>query len=142
MNKKGWIEIVESFTVILLIMSILLIVVSESRIEKKDFFSRISSAEVTVLREFQLNKTYREDILGITDLPSEWEDSDFPARIKERIIYRMPDYLECSAKICRTDDPCYLSSYPLKDTYAQSVIITSTPDTYDPRQLKIFCWMG
>lgn len=141
MNKKGWIEIAEAFIVILLIMGVLLIAINKIEVSKTDFSSKVYGVEIAILREIQLNDSYRNEILSATDLPIEWDDANFPVEVKQRIIKRTPSYLTCIAKICVPEDPCYLTSYPIQDTYSQSVVITSNLQVYDPRQLKIFCWI-
>ena len=141
MDKKGWTEIIEAFVVILIIIAAVLIAINRVEQERTDFSTKIYGAEIAILRELQLNKTYRNDTLSVTELPSVWQEPSFPSSIKQRIIYRTPDYLTCVARICEVEDPCYLDAYPLQDTYAQSVVISSNLETYSPRQLKIFCWI-
>jgi hypothetical protein len=143
MNKKGWLKIVEAFVAILLIASVLILVLNRGEIENQDFSEKIYDAEISILREIQLNNTLREITLSIPveDLPIEEDDENFPESVKDKVKKRTPNYLECKSKICKMDDPCYLDEYPLKNIYAQSVAITSTIEIYDPRQVKIFCWM-
>ena len=62
-------------------------------------------------------------------------------KIKNKIINDMPDYLNCNAKICGIEDACTIDENSEKDIYVQSVIITSTLDTLNYRQLKLFCWV-
>lgn len=139
MDKKAWLKIVEAVVAILLISGVIIIVINRGQVEKKDISTRVYEAEIAILREIQLNDTLREDVLGATP-PIEWEN--IPERVKNKIIERTPNYLECEAKICAPDDSCYLDNYPDEETYAQSVIISVNTDssTYNPRQLKLFCW--
>jgi len=60
--------------------------------------------------------------------------------VKQKIIDRTPDYLECQAKICELDKICSLEEYIEQDVFAQAVAITATLEEYAPRQLKLFCW--
>lgn len=140
MQKKGWMKIVEAFVVILLLIGVILIVLSDDSSESDTISEKIYSAETIILREVQLNNTLRAEILELTSVPIESENSSFPILIETTMENRVPNYLECSAKICDLNDSCYLSEYPEEDTYAQSVAITSNLQMYNPRQLKIFCW--
>lgn len=141
MNKKGWIEIVEAFVAILLIAGVLLIVINKYNPGQQDLSERVYNAEISIIREIQLNIAMRAEIVALS-VPKAWEDSDFPPDVKSLITARTPNYLECVAKICDTSDPCYLSSYSKKDTYAQAGIISTGAQSQYPTsvQLKLFCW--
>ena len=142
MNKKGWIKIVEAFIAILLVAGVLLIVINQGYIGKKDISSDVYDVEVSILREIQLNDALRDDILNAEPIPIKWDD--FPPNIKTKIIDRTPNYLDCEAEICEMDEVCELDEYPEKDVYAQSVAITTTletPEEQQLRQLKLFCWV-
>jgi hypothetical protein len=142
-NHKGWIRIIEAFVAILLVAGVLLIVINKGDIGKKDISSTIYDVEISILREIQLNDALRNDILSVTP-PVEWNDTNFPLSIKNKIIDRIPAYLDCEAKICFMDEICELNEYPKKDVYAQSVAITATlqtPEEEHLKQLKLFCWI-
>ena len=138
-NKKGWIKIVEAFIAILLVAGVLLIVVSQGYIGKKDISSQVYDAEILILREIQLDDVLRNEILDAEPIPVKW--NDFPQNIKNKIISRIPSYLDCKAKICEMEDACELDEHLEKDIYAQSIAIVAALETYDPRQLKLFCWV-
>lgn len=131
----------EASIAILLIIGIVLIIINQQYSSKEDISTNIYRAEVSILREIQLNDSLREDILTVGELPIYWGDVNFPPDVRKNIQERKPEYLDCVASICEVNDVCYLDQYPEKDTYAQSVIITSNLETYDPKQLKIFCWV-
>ncbi len=141
-NKKGWVKIVEAFLAILLVAGAVLIVINKGYVGEKDISSQVYDVQIAILREIQLNKSLRSDILGTT-APSEWNDSNFPDSIKEKINSRIPSYLECEAKICGLSVSCELSRYPKENVYAQAAAITKTLET-EPgeqlKQLKLFCW--
>ena len=144
-NKRAWIRIVEAFVAILLIIGVLLIVLNKGYIGKKDISAEVYNVEISILREIQLNDALRNDILNANP-PVEWGDfkSEDLGVLKNKIISRLPNYLDCEAKICEVEDICVISKDLEKDVYAQSVIITTTLETpeYNPRQLKLFCWIG
>lgn len=142
-NKKGWIRIVEAFVAILLVAGVLLIVINQGYIGKKDLSSQIYGVEISILREIQLNDTLRDDVLNAGEPPVGWDNATFPQSIKDKIIERVPNYLDCKSQICWMDEICELDEYPEKDVYAQSVAITTTletPEEQQLRQLKFFCW--
>lgn len=144
MNKHGWIEIVEAFIAILLIVGVLLIVITRNNSKTSDISDRVYNSEITIIREIQTNATLRNLVLSVTSaqLPSEWGNVSFPIEIKNRITSRTPNYLNCIAKICDTNDPCYLTIYEAKDVYSQDSIIsaTQTQTNFSLRKLKLFCW--
>lgn len=140
MNKRGWVKIVEAFIVVLLIIAVLLVIINQAN-KGENISSRVYKSEVAILREIQINDSLRDDILNSGELPVIWDSESFPSDVKALIEKRNPGYLNCTAKICTPEDSCHLDSYPDKDTYANSITITSTLSSYSPRQLKIFCWM-
>ena len=140
-NRKGWLKIVEAFIAILLVASVALIVINRNA-GSKDISGRIYEAEISILREIQLNNTMRSLILATTP-GVESDNENFPGIIKTKIIERTPNYLRCKGKICASSESCFLSNTgDIKEIYAQSVIITVAPDSgeYVPKQLKLFCW--
>ena len=143
-NKKAWIRIVEAFVAILMVTGVILIIINKGFVEKEDISATVYDVEIAILREIQLDDSLRNDILNVMILPMEWDHDNFPSRIKEKIIDRMPNYLDCEAKICDMNENCELNEYPKKDVYAQAVAITTTlqspPGTLF-KQLKLFCWV-
>ncbi|MCK5149347.1 hypothetical protein KAJ87_00280 [Candidatus Pacearchaeota archaeon] len=140
MNKRGWIKIVEAFVAILLIAAVLLIVVDKTGIGKKDISQQIHDAELSILREIQLNNSLRGDMVGVVSPVVTWDDAEFPLMIKNRIIYRTPNYLDCKASICWMNITCELGEIIEADVYSESVTITANMTKLDYRQLKLFCW--
>jgi len=141
MNKKAsWIRIAEAFISIMLIISILTIIVKNNYPNKGDASSKIYERETAVLREIELNKTLRGEILDLNSLPVEW-GGNFPENVKNKINEETQDYLECEAKICDIVDSCELDVYPEEEIFVQSVFIAGNLTKYAPRQLRLFCWM-
>ncbi len=146
MKKKGWLKIVEAFIAILLVTAVALIVINRNA-GTKDISGRIYEAEISILREIQLNNTMRSLILE-TAIPAassgvESDNENFPNMLKNKIIERTPNYLECMGKICNSDASCFLSNTAdIEEIYAQSIIITvaSGSTGFEPKQLKLFCW--
>ena len=141
-NKHGWVRIVEAFIAVMLIAGVVIVVLSQGYAGEKDVAPEVYDVEILILREIQLDNGLREEILvlDITN-PVSSEDATFPAIVKSRIDARLPDYLECVEKICEMDKICAMDYYIEKEVYAQAIGITATLQTYNPRQLKLFCWM-
>ncbi len=143
-NKRGWIRMIEVFAAILIVSGIILIVIGQNRDEEGSISSKIYSAEISILREIQLNNTIRDEIIGIS-LPVEDENFGIVAPLtKAKIEENIPSYLECAGKICSTENPsenpCLSADLPEKAIYAESVIISANLTTYSPKILKLFCW--
>ena len=142
-DKRGWVQIVEVFIGITLIMGVFLIVLNENKAEET-MFSKIHDQEVFILREIEIDSNLREEILDVQDafLPVEWGffDSRGLTEIKNKITSRTPDYAECSAKVCAINSVCASSLSTEKNVYANSVGIYANSEKYSPKRLKIFCW--
>ena len=141
-NKKGWIKIVEAFIAILLIAGVLLMVINKGYSEKEDISMKVYTSELQILREIQQDLDLRDEILDLDEelLPIRWEDNDFPLNLKNNIISRIPNYLNCEAKICATNDPCFFDKTIDGDVFVRDITITTNLTTYSPKQLKLFCW--
>jgi len=142
-NKRGWIRIVEAFIAILLVAGVILIVINQGNTKKEDISSRVYNAQLSILREIQLNSTARGEILNVSDsvLPLDWANFDsYVPTSKAKIEERTPSYLDCVGRICSVDDLCVLLNIQVRDIYAEYVVIGSNLETYNPRILKIFCW--
>ncbi|MBU2562113.1 MAG: hypothetical protein KKF68_00430 [Nanoarchaeota archaeon] len=143
-DKKGWIRIVEAFVAILLITGVILILLNKQEISERDISLKVYQTEIAILREIELDDNLRADILGVDKslLPVDWEDEEFPLTIKEKISERAPNYMKCIGKICEVTADCLMEEGTEKEIYAQSVAIMATLESFNPRQLKIFCWMN
>jgi hypothetical protein len=139
-NRRGWIEIVEAFVAILLIVGVLLIVINRNTSSSQDISTRVYNSEITIIRAIELNDSLRDKIVKSSGFPIEWNSSNFPVDVKNQIISTTPTYLNCVAKICTTDDPCFLTSYSQKDVYSQASFISGTQLTFTPRKINLFCW--
>jgi len=144
-NKKGWIRIVEASMAVLFITGVVLIVINQNRTEINDeISSNILTKEISVLREIQLNDSLRGDVLSVISLPIESDNPSFPANIKDKINSKISNSLTCISKICSITSDCVMDEKRSEDVYAESVIITTTTaqvGNYNPKKLKIFCWV-
>jgi hypothetical protein len=141
-NKKGWIKIVEAFVAILLVAGVALIVVESGGLQREDISAGIQDIQLSIIREIQLNDTLRNEIVG-TSGEVEWDGFDSNAPLtKSKIESKTPSYLICEAKICGSGDSCFYTGEQEKDVFAQPVLISSSLDTFNPRVLKLFCWVN
>ena len=157
-NKRGWIQIVEAFVALLLIIGVVLIVINKGYFGKNRA-EKIHDIQASVLREIQLSNSLRDFILNIdaVSIPVESHNGDvldvsdtdltkFPLSVWNRIDQRVSEYnyLECRAKICGLNEACGLNDYPDKNVYTQPVAISASTSqaggSLSPRQLKLFCW--
>ena len=132
-NKRGWIRIVEAFIAVLLIAGVLLFVINRGYIGRRDISAQVYEVQLAVLREIELDSDLRLQILTNTEVPS---------AVESRINMRMPEYLECTSRICDLEKVCPApEEVPLeRDIYAQAVAISAEGEEYGPKQLKLFCW--
>ena len=136
-NKHGWIKIVEALVAILLIAGFITLVL-ERNSENTGLASDIYDAENFILREIQSNSQFRNYILGVG---TSVEFNNFDESLKNHIISRTPEYLECTGKICDLDyDSACTIDLLKKDVYVRTAMITANEDIYDPKLIKLFCW--
>lgn len=136
-NKKGWIEIVEAFTSILLIAGVLIVIAGSLRIETQNFSAQVYDSEYAILREIQLDNSLRDEIIAMA-LPVEWDDL---GNVKIKVEDKTPPHLDCVAKLCGISDVCVSNLPPSgEDIFVQSVFISANLDNYSPRKLNLFCW--
>jgi len=141
MNKRGWIEILEAFFAVMLVAVFLIVVFNNSNKDKDDFAYEVYQIQISILREMQTNDIFRNAIANAPEpLPIEWEDSRFPEVVKNRILERTPDYLECVGKICESSGECGFSGDSEKDIYANFITITTTLEEEVFRKVNLFCW--
>lgn len=147
MNKKGWIRIVESFMAILLIVGVLFAIINTQNIDSGEASQKIYKAQISILRNIESNDELRQDILEVdpNELPVKWDmfESRGLGNVKTIIIEKTPSYLECVAQVCNITKACNLETdtYDKENVYAQSVGITATTQIYEPKQIKLFCWL-
>lgn len=142
-EKGGWIRILEAFFAALLVIVIVVIIVNNQTPQKTDSSNQIYNSEIYVLRVIELNDSLRQEILNLDNstFPLSWGNATFPPDLKTVIEQRSPSYLSCDAQICNVKSICNHWNNTQQELYAQKILITSTVQTYSPRQLKLFCWM-
>ena len=140
-RKKAWVRILEAFFSIILIMGILLIVISKDS-PHEEYSKEIYIQTKAILQDIELNKSLRANILDATPLPINWENFELKGLtdIKNKIIQRTPNYLNCSAKLCEIEDDCGFDYSVMTNVYTNVIGIYATNLKYAPRKLKLFCW--
>lgn len=145
-NKKGWLEIVEAFVAVLLVAGFLLVVLNKGFFGGDDASEQVYNVQISIIREIQRSDSLRANIASAQGLPIEWEETEFPADLKAKIVERTPDYLACIGKICELNTPCVLSGASLeeskgKNVYSESGVISAILEEEVYRQLNLFCWV-
>ncbi len=142
-KKKGWIRIVEVFVAILLITGVLMVVINKGYLKKSNLSYDAYNSESYILQDVEMNETLRTAILGTTGeiIWSNFESNGLGA-VVDVINSEIPNYLNCNGQICGLNETCILpeSVNSTGDVYASSIVIAANFDTYNPRQLKLFCW--
>jgi len=140
-NKKAWIKIVESFIAILMIVSVLSIIVMKDLVRRPDASEIVYEEEFHILQKIQVNSSLRQDIIELNPIPMESTNPSFPFDLEIILNSTSLVNLNCSLKVCIPGSGCVLSD-PIseKEIYAKSIIISSDRNTYNPRELAIFCW--
>lgn len=137
-NKRGWIRIVEAFIAIMLIAGAALILMNKGYLGQEDISQKVYNVQHSILKEIAINDAFREEILKLED------GAAVPQDINIFISSKLPNYLNCTSQICALDSACG-TDYPAealeKQVYAQSTAITATTQTYNPKQLKLYCWV-
>lgn len=145
-SKKGWIRIVEAFIALLLITGTLLVVIDKGYIGKTNIAKQVYQVQIAILREIELNSDFRRAILEVdeNDLAIEWNEFEANGlgHVQQRINLSIPDYLECTGRLCGLGEVCsFIDVQNLdRDIFAQAVAIVAERDIYSPKQLKLFCW--
>ena len=142
-NRRGWIRIVEAFLSIILIIVVLVLVVNQQNTQQNNAPAGIYGYEIYTLRAIELSDTFRSEVLGIADstLPLNSDNDSFPNDLRNYVTIFVPSSLSCASQICETNDTCNLWKNVGTDVYAERVFITSSPTIYNPRQIKLFCWL-
>lgn len=139
-NRRGWIKIAEAFFALLLVAAVVIAVVSQINVKTAGYASRILDIERGILKEVELNYSLRTEVIN-TEGIVEWES--FPTATRGKIQSLIPNYLTCVAKICEPTEECVLENEDeilgTNDVYADSILIYSSLERYNPRMLKIFC---
>ncbi|MBT4376120.1 hypothetical protein HOD29_01980 [archaeon] len=143
-NKKAWIKIAEAFISILLIIGVLMAVLVYQNVNKKnDLNEKINSQEISILNNIQTNKSLREDILGITSLPLDSNETLFPTLVKEELNNTILGELICKFAICPIEGECSVMGLPDdQEIFVKSVVISSSLEEYAPRKLNLFCYQN
>lgn len=138
-NKRGWIRIVEAFVAVLIVSGVVLIIIGNQGVKRDDGSQQVHDMEISILRKIQLNDSLRAEILGTSGVVK-WDDVNMPAQTKIKIQAEIPSELDCVAQICEPADLCFLNEEHEGNVFAESVVINSDLQTFNPRMLKLFCW--
>lgn len=123
-------------------MSVVIIVVSEGYVEGQEISQKVYEVQVSILHEIATNDLNVETILEVDEEEVSWEEFEGEGLegIRDKIVGRTPNYLECKAKIC-PDLTCEMTRYPDKtNIYVQYVLIKNSTSIED-KYMQLFCWI-
>ncbi len=136
-NKKGWIRLVEVTIAIFIILGFLII-----NPNKKEKTTEVELSEIInpILDQIAANGTIREEILH------EYGNPDVFDEVNQQISPHLKAQgVNCEVKLCSIDEPCDISTTTKtivkeKNIEAFERVISSTPDYFSPKIIKIFAW--
>ncbi len=138
-NKRGILRIIEASIAILIIAGVLLIIFMGGRDSgEEDLRKHIHDLLDEAAKDSALRKKI-VDCGGLNNCDSiEGELEDF---LRERIS-SIGANIELEAEICELEEAvCQSDGLPnSNDIYVGERAITSTPDTYDPKRVKLYMW--
>jgi len=145
MNKNGWLRVAEASIAIIIIISVVLIIVSNRQPTKNQDFNTFLTIQLdeiaknnslrTLITEYDVEKEESEGRNGeiITSLNSFLE-----SKIEQ-------SFLTYKIKICSATENCFLNEYPsnAKNIYSAERIISTTIESpsYSPKKVKLFLWI-
>ncbi len=147
-NKKGWMRVIEAFFAAMIILVVLILVINQQGTKQQSSSSTvIYNAEISMLRNVELNDSLRGEIIGVGDslLPLNSDNQSFPAELKNEIDSLVSEYypfLSCGEQICDTVGECSYWKKSSGELYSQSVLITANVTDYNPRKFSLFCATG
>ncbi len=123
MNKKGWTRIVEVFMAITLIAALTMVLIDNSELQERNFSEKIYEEQSFIMQKIQLNDSLREDVLeGELD------------KVNKFVKKETPNYLNCS--VCLE---CLNVFSGVENVYVKRILITNDLNSYDPKELKLYC---
>ncbi len=130
--RHGWLRIAEACIALLIVIAMLLIMTRSKNIEpQQDIVADLPP----LLDEIAKTESFRERIIV--------DDPNIRAQLTLFLKERLPHLgVEFELLICKTTDPCTLSSQPSKDVYAAERIISGalTKPHPNPRRIRLFVW--
>lgn len=143
-NRRGWIKIIEVFTAIMIIMSVLLVVINKEYIDQGKASERIYDAEISILYSIATDYILKQKI---------FQESTIPNDVVDKIEKATPSYLNCAGITCDQEEEstCEFGENIIpqnKEIYSQSIKLRYTPSqgnsqgaTPLSKILKISCWI-
>lgn len=149
MNKKAWLRIVEAFIAALIILSTVLIIISNQS-PKSEIGEDIYEKQTKILDILRKNNIIRPEILGAVievgdppiHTPVEIRPGDQDYEIDNFISDMIPVNWDFLVMICAINEICNSENTPNdKEVHATEVLVTSDLSIYSPRKLRFFVWM-
>ena len=140
-NKKAWIKMIEVFISIMLLTGAVTLMIHQN-IFTGEVTQEINNEMEYILKTIQLDDSLRDEILDAS-LPVYWDDfgTSGLSNTRDEINNLVPVNLVCETQVCALTDACLNLNVPTdKNIYSRAGYISADLDTYNPRQLKMFCW--
>jgi hypothetical protein len=143
-NKRGWIKIIESFTAIIIIMAVFLIVLNDQyTTNSNDTSDKIYDAETTILYSVVGDVAMKKEILNASTSEIRQDINSITPRAGVKIEEATPSYLKCTPRICEISWECDMIPDPnnpySNNIYAQAITVRDSKNPDNARILKIFC---
>ncbi len=131
-NKRAWLKIVEAFTAILLIMSVLLVIQNKNSNELEREREKLNAENLhSVVDLITQSSQLRAIVLGGNE-----------TTLYEAIANYTPRNMNYTVRICNLGEVCSSLVYIPYETYSEDATVSANLTVYNPKLAKIFFWEG
>jgi len=138
MRKKGWIQIVEAFMAISILLGFLMTILSYVDYERKDS-ALVSKRNFEILRGIETNSSLRHEVF-LSDFPSNSVEEDFSPVLKSYLNGEVPVGEVCILYVCELESVCLFEGEVAEEIYSSEILFFAESNSYFPRKLKLFCY--
>ena len=136
MNRKGWIQIVESFLAISIFLGFLMVILGYVDFEGKDV-SAIQENNFKILTGIEKNASLRQEVF-LSEYSNSGEES-FSEELKNYLENSESFGRSCLLYICDTENVCLFEDAE-REVYSSEIFVFADENSYLPRKLKLFCY--
>ncbi|MEK6893279.1 MAG: hypothetical protein AABX07_03685 [Nanoarchaeota archaeon] len=136
-NKRGWLRLIEVTIAIFIVLSFLIINPNK---KEKTIEVELSEIIAPILDQIAANSITREEVL------QRYGDSIVFNKVNQQISPHLKAQgINYELKLCALDEPCDASpptKIKVKEKNMETFerVISSTPDYFSPKRIKIFAW--
>ena len=128
-DKGGFLRIVGAFIAVLMLLTVLLVVVTQQRPTDTGAEQEIKALQNHILSLVNQDEKLRTEILN-----------DNTAGINDTIENLLPTAYNYSVRICPLTQVCNLDYFLDTEIFVDQTVISANLTEYDPKLLKIFFW--